>query len=50
MKVGVFAVLYQSLPFEHEDSLMSIDEGLQKGIDLLKSITFREEQAQMWWA
>lgn len=38
------------LSIEHEDSLMSIDEGLQKGLDLLKSITFREEQAQMWLA
>jgi sugar phosphate isomerase/epimerase len=38
------------LSIEHEDSLMSTDEGLQKGIDLLKSITFRQEQAQMWWA
>jgi sugar phosphate isomerase/epimerase len=35
---------------EHEDGLMSIDEGLQKGLDLLKSIVFRQEQAQMWWA
>jgi sugar phosphate isomerase/epimerase len=38
------------LSIEHEDSLMSIDEGLQKGIDLLKKIIFREERAQMWWA
>lgn len=38
------------LSIEHEDSLMSTDEGLQKGIDLLKSIAFRQEQAQMWWA
>jgi hypothetical protein len=29
---------------------MSIDEGLQKGLDLLKAIVFRQEQAQMWWA
>lgn len=38
------------LSIEHEDGPMSIDEGLQKGIDLLKGITFRGEQAQMWWA
>jgi sugar phosphate isomerase/epimerase len=45
------AVNYDYVPsIEHEDSLMSTDEGLQKGLDLLKSITFREEQAQMWWA
>jgi sugar phosphate isomerase/epimerase len=38
------------LSIEHEDGLMSIDEGLQKGLDLLKAIVFRQEQAQMWWA
>jgi sugar phosphate isomerase/epimerase len=38
------------LSIEHEDSLMSIDEGLRKGIGLLKTIMFREERAQMWWA
>jgi sugar phosphate isomerase/epimerase len=38
------------LSIEHEDSLMSIDEGLQKGIDVLRAIMFREERAQMWWA
>jgi sugar phosphate isomerase/epimerase len=32
------------LSIEHEDSLMSTDEGLQKGIDLLKSITFRQRR------
>jgi sugar phosphate isomerase/epimerase len=38
------------LSIEHEDSLMSTDEGLQKGIDLLKTIIVREEKAKMWWA
>jgi sugar phosphate isomerase/epimerase len=38
------------LSIEHEDGLMSIDEGLQKGLDLLKAIVFRQERAQMWWA
>src|SRR5438105_2249251 len=38
------------LSIEHEDGLMSADEGLQKGIDLLKAIVFRQERAQMWWA
>lgn len=38
------------LSIEHEDSLMSTDEGLQKGIDLLNSIIFREEKTAMWWA
>jgi sugar phosphate isomerase/epimerase len=38
------------LSIEHEDGLMSIDEGLARGVELLKSIIFREERAQMWWA
>lgn len=38
------------LSIEHEDGLMSIDEGLQKGIDLLKTIMFQQEPGQMWWA
>jgi sugar phosphate isomerase/epimerase len=38
------------LSIEHEDSLMSTDEGLQKGIDLLNTIIVREEKTQMWWA
>lgn len=30
------------LSIEHEDSLMSTDEGLQKAIDLLQTIIVRE--------
>ena len=32
------------------DLLLSIHEGLQKAIDLLRRLIFREEKAEMWWA
>jgi sugar phosphate isomerase/epimerase len=35
---------------EHEDLLLSIDEGLQRGIDVLTSIIPREPQTEIWWA
>ncbi|HWC31579.1 MAG TPA: sugar phosphate isomerase/epimerase [Actinomycetota bacterium] len=38
------------LSIEHEDSLMSIDEGLGKAIDLLSRQILREQPAEMWWA
>jgi sugar phosphate isomerase/epimerase len=38
------------MSIEHEDLLLSIDEGLQKAIDLLRRLIFREEKAEMWWA
>ena len=38
------------MSIEHEDQLLSIDEGLQKAIDLLRGLIFREEKAEMWWA
>jgi sugar phosphate isomerase/epimerase len=38
------------MSIEHEDLLLSIDEGLQKAIDLLRGLIFREEKAEMWWA
>jgi sugar phosphate isomerase/epimerase len=31
------------LSMEHEDDLTSVDEGLRKGLDLLKQIVFREK-------
>lgn len=34
---------------EHEDSLMSIDEGLSKAIDFLKEVILFEGKAEMWW-
>jgi sugar phosphate isomerase/epimerase len=38
------------LSIEHEDSYMSIDEGLRRGIEVLKSIIITEPTGQMWWA
>jgi sugar phosphate isomerase/epimerase len=38
------------LSIEHEDGYMSIDEGLRRGVELLKSILFAEPVGQMWWA
>jgi sugar phosphate isomerase/epimerase len=38
------------LSIEHEDGYMSTDEGLERGIELLRSILFTEPIGQMWWA
>jgi len=38
------------MSIEHEDSLLSIDEGLGKAIGFLNSLMFREEPGEMWWA
>ena len=35
---------------EHEDGLMSIDEGFTKAVDTLKPIIVKESIAEMWWA
>ena len=35
---------------EHEDALMSVNEGLQKAISLLKEVMVFEDKAEMWWA
>ncbi|EUJ30275.1 hypothetical protein MFLO_10648 [Listeria floridensis FSL S10-1187] len=35
---------------EHEDPLMSIDEGFNRAASNLKSILIRETPADMWWA
>jgi sugar phosphate isomerase/epimerase len=39
-----------SISIEHEDGLMSIEEGLEKAIAFLKPILMYEPAAQMWWA
>ncbi|MBR4766004.1 MAG: sugar phosphate isomerase/epimerase [Clostridia bacterium] len=39
-----------ALSIEHEDSLMSQNEGLEKAVDFLKSVIIREDPAEMWWA
>lgn len=37
------------LSIEHEDPLASVDEGLKKSAELLKSIILAEPPAQAWW-
>ena len=38
------------LSIEHEDSLMSIDEGLSKAAAFLNQVVIRERLKEMWWA
>ncbi|WP_062351362.1 sugar phosphate isomerase/epimerase family protein [Bacillus kwashiorkori] len=35
---------------EHEDPLMSIEEGFTRAVTNLKSVLIREQPADMWWA
>mgnify|MGYP000983269500 FL=1 len=38
------------LSIEHEDSLMTPTEGLQKAISFLKEVMMFEDKGEMWWA
>ncbi|MCI8632852.1 MAG: sugar phosphate isomerase/epimerase [Lachnospiraceae bacterium] len=38
------------LSIEHEDSLMSIREGLEKAVAVLKEVLIFENAGEMWWA
>jgi sugar phosphate isomerase/epimerase len=38
------------LSIEHEDSLASVDEGLERAIRTLRAAVLREQPATMWWA
>lgn len=38
------------LSIEHEDSLMSKEEGLEKAFSFLKGVIVKEKPGQMWWA
>jgi len=38
------------LSIEHEDGLMSINEGFQKAVYFLKEVMFTEKNNDMWWA
>jgi len=38
------------LSMEHEDLLLSIDEGLRKGVEFLKALMPREGRTDIWWA
>ncbi|MCL1964330.1 MAG: sugar phosphate isomerase/epimerase [Firmicutes bacterium] len=39
-----------AISIEHEDSLMSVNEGLQKAVAFLKEAMIFEEKSEMWWA
>ena len=39
-----------AISIEHEDSLMSVNEGLQKAIKFLKEVLVFEDNNGMWWA
>ncbi len=39
-----------AISIEHEDSLMSINEGLTKGVRFLQQVLITEGKAEMWWA
>jgi len=39
-----------AISIEHEDSLMSTDEGLRKAIKCLKDVLIREAKPKAWWA
>jgi sugar phosphate isomerase/epimerase len=38
------------LSIEHEDSLMNVDEGFTKAVELLKRVVIRAKPGAMWWA
>jgi len=38
------------LSIEHEDSLMSVNEGFQKAVAFLKQVVIGEKPTAMWWA
>jgi len=39
-----------AISIEHEDSLMSQNEGLSKAVALLKDVIIKETPGEMWWA
>ena len=39
-----------AISIEHEDGLMSIDEGLTKAVEFLKQVIVYENPGAMWWA
>ncbi len=38
------------LSIEHEDSLMSVNEGLTKAMEFIKDVMVTEDVGEMWWA
>ena len=39
-----------AISIEHEDSIMSQNEGLSKAVDMLKRVIITEDPCKMWWA
>ena len=39
-----------SISIEHEDALMSPEEGLEKAIEFLKEVLITKQAGEMWWA
>ncbi len=39
-----------AISIEHEDGMMSINEGLEKAAALLRRVIIRERAGEMWWA
>ncbi|MCL2107102.1 MAG: sugar phosphate isomerase/epimerase [Oscillospiraceae bacterium] len=39
-----------AISIEHEDSLMSQQEGLRKAVEMLKDVLITEQPGAMWWA
>ncbi|MCL1842469.1 MAG: sugar phosphate isomerase/epimerase [Defluviitaleaceae bacterium] len=39
-----------AISIEHEDALMSVEEGLEKAVNFLKPILMYDSPAEMWWA
>jgi sugar phosphate isomerase/epimerase len=39
-----------AISIEHEDMLLSRDEGLRKAVDFLKPLLLREQASEAWWA
>ena len=39
-----------TLSIEHEDSLMSVDEGFRKAVEFLQGVAITEPAGKMWWA
>jgi len=39
-----------AISIEHEDSLMSVNEGFRKAVAFLRDVLLHEKQGAMWWA
>lgn len=51
LKHGLICIGYEgAVSIEHEDSLMSVEEGFKKGTDLLKNVLIKQKVGDMWWA